>query len=683
MSNFLSKIRSGIAQVTSDVAVLFGVVSVLLLISLAIAPTKDYFSEWRHYQKQFLRLASKREDADAIRKRFRGGIHQTWLPALGVVDRCETCHLSLSGADLQVEPFRKHPPIPHAMDEFGCVVCHRGQGPATTVAEAHYTTLAWEQPILPARYLESSCGQCHLGSLPGTPQLNSGRKLLASYGCVRCHRVMQPDGTRLQATDDPPDLRRIAEKTSREWIYAWIKDPQAYAASATMPNFQLSDADARDVASFLIAQSTGPGVTPSLAPAAASASDANAQQAGASLYGESFCASCHAVQNAAGNLVGGDFGPELTRIGSKVKPEWLAHWLEDPPAYDPATRMPHYRFDSRQVALLTGFLMNKSDSDLLSHVNLPPATAQDVAHGKKLVAEYGCAACHQINGVKTPENFAPELTVVGSKPLVQIVFTPVMKKTLPDYIAAKIRDPRAFGTALKMPKFALSAMQVDALTTALLAQTERARTLPVPLRLAAQHGSDYQPAGKAGQLMHDLRCQSCHTINGNGGDIAPDLSFEGSAVQRAWFDGFMKNPTTLRPALIRRMPRFNLNDSEIKSLGDYILTAYQKPGLEPDAPVGVSSPDLVAKGKQLYYSKYGCQSCHIVDYKTDKGYIGPPLTQVGLRLTPAWIYAWLKAPQSLIPGAMEPDQHMSDEDARALTAYLTSLKTQNTPGGKK
>jgi cytochrome c1 len=87
----------------------------------------------------------------------------------------------------------------------------------------------------------------------------------------------------------------------------------------------------------------------------------------------------------------------------------------------------------------------------------------------------------------------------------------------------------------------------------------------------------------------------------------------------------------------------------------------------------------VEHGKQLFYSKYACQSCHIVDSKTDKGYIGPTLTQVGSRLTSAWVYAWLRNPQALRPGTTEPNQNLSDDDARALTAFLMSLKG---PGGR-
>ena len=652
----------------------FGVVSLVFLASLAIAPAKNYFSEWRHYQHGYLKMIRNRSDAVTLQRHFEGGIQQIWLPDIGVVDRCTSCHVGLkeaSLADLSMQPFSPHPVIPHKLDQFGCTICHRGQGAATTVAEAHSSTLAWEQPILPAKYIESSCGQCHRGALPGTPQLNLGRHLLSRYGCVHCHTVKLPSGGTMKATDDPPSLSHIADKTTREWIYAWLKDPQAYTATATMPNFKLSDDDARDVSAFLIASSTPqPGDTATL-----SAKASSDPAAGASLYGESFCASCHAVQNAAGNLVGGDVGPELTRVGNKIKPEWLQAWLRNPRNYDEETAMPHYRFNDSQVATLSGFLLAKTDSDLLANVHLEPATTAQIAHGKRLVSDYGCASCHEIAEIKKPENFAPELSRIGSKPVTQLVFLPGMQHTIPDYIAAKIKQPRAFGQALKMPQYSFTPTQIDSLATALLALNDRSAMLPPSLTVAAMPESDYQPAGKAGKLMTDLACFSCHRINGHGGDMAPDLTWEGSSVQRQWLMDFLKNPNTLRPSLIRRMPRFNLTDGEINELTDYIMTVYQSPSVDRDSmPLSGYSQGQVELGRQLFYGKYACQGCHIVDTKIDKGYIGPTLTQVGSRLTAAWIFEWMKNPQSLRPGAIEPNRAMSDEDVRALTAFLMSQK---------
>ncbi|MGA7592399.1 MAG: c-type cytochrome, partial [Candidatus Sulfotelmatobacter sp.] len=492
------------------------------------------------------------------------------------------------------------------------------------------------------------------------------------YGCVHCHMVKLPDGKIMKATDDPPSLSHIADKTTGEWIYAWLKDPQAYAITATMPNFKLSDDDTRDMSAFLIANSTSvSGDTTTL-----SAKASTDPTAGASLYGESFCASCHAVQNAAGNLVGGNVGPELTRVGNKAKPEWLQAWLRNPRVYDVETAMPHYRFNDAQVATLSGFLLGKTDSDLLANVHLEAPTPEQIAHGKHLVSDYGCASCHEIAGIKKPDNFAPELSRIGSKPVTQLLFLPGMQHTLPEYIATKIKQPRSFAQNLKMPQYTFTPEQIDSLTTALLAFNDRSFTLPPSLTVPAKPESDYQPAGKAGKLMADLACFSCHRINEHGGNMAPDLTWEGSSVQRQWLVDFLRNPNTLRPALIRRMPRFNLTDAEANELTDYIMTVYQSPAIDRDSMTLSSYPKgEVELGRQLFYGKYACQGCHIVDDKADKGYIGPTLTHVGSRLTAAWIFQWMKNPQALRPGTLEPNRAMSDEDARALTAFLVSQKS--------
>ncbi len=666
------RIAAGWQFFFGDAGRAFGTLAIVLVLCLAVVPAKDYFRQWRRYQAGYQKLVRQRGDAATLQRRFQPGLQQIWLPELGVTDRCTTCHVAMkesSLADVTTQPYRPHPPIPHSLSEFGCSMCHRGQGAATTVEAAHSSTLAWEQPVLPARYFESSCGQCHQNLLIGTPQLNLGRKLLTQYGCVSCHIVKAPGGARMVSTGEPPPLTHIAAKTSREWIYAWLKDPLAYSSNSTMPKFKLSDADAADISAFLMSQSTTPEAFAATSNAALPV-PADATE-GASVYGESFCASCHAVQNAAGLMVGGDVGPELTRIGSKVKPEWMTQWLRDPKSYAPHTEMPRYRYTDRQLGLLAGFLEAKTDTDLLAKVHLEPATKEQIAHGKARVNELGCASCHDINGINRPDNFAPELTSVGSESLAKVVFAPGVPHTLPDYIAAKIRQPGAFGAQLKMPQYNLTPTQIDALTTALLAQDERAETVPASLRVPGAPVSHYEPAGQAGQLMQDMQCFSCHVFNGRGGDMAPDLTWEGSAVQRGWLVSFLKNPNTLRPALIRRMPRFNVTDAEAATMADYIMAVYQTPAFDAESlDASKFSADQREQGRQLFYSRYACQSCHIVDPKNDKGYIGPTLTQVGTRLTAAWIYHYLKDPQKLRPATIEPNQHLSDEDARALTAFL-------------
>jgi mono/diheme cytochrome c family protein len=666
-----------------DSARAFGSASLILLVLLAIAPAKNHFNQWHRYQKQYLHLIRGRADAVTLGRHFEPGIQQIWLPEQQVTDRCTTCHLGLreaSLADVSNVAFRKHPVIPHSLTEFGCTTCHRGQGAATTVEEAHNATEQWEQPILPAKYIEAGCGQCHLEKLTATPFLNEGRETITRYGCTHCHTIQRPNGIPIQPADDPPSLTHVADKTSREWVYAWVKDPQSYASTATMPNYHLSDDDARDISAFIIAQSTP--MQPPLPPVKAEASPDIA--AGTSLYGQSFCASCHAMQNAAGMMVGGNVGPELTGIGTKAKPEWLEDWVSNPDHYDPNTMMPRYRFDAKQVALLVGLLESKTEPDFVANVHLDPATPQQIERGKRLVMENGCASCHEINGIKKPENFAPELTRIGSKPLNQLAFAPDVKHTLHEYIGAKIGNPRAFGPSLKMPQFNLTPTQIGEVTTALLAQTDHAFTQSSSMRVAAVQQTKYEPAGKAGQIMHEVRCFSCHMINGHGGDMAPDLTYEGTAVQRDWLVQFLKNPETLRPALIRRMPKFNFTDAEINTLTDYMLTVYQTSEFDRDSLLASElTPAMAEQGKQLFYSKFGCQGCHIADFANDKGYIGPALVGTGKRFNAAWVYHWLKDPQALRPGTIEPNQHMTDEEARNLTAFLKSLKSTGTKGAAK
>ena len=107
-----------------------------------------------------------------------------------------------------------------------------------------------------------------------------------------------------------------------------------------------------------------------------------------------------------------------------------------------------------------------------------------------------------------------------------------------------------------------------------------------------------------------------------------------------------------------------------------MMTVYQTPEFDRDSlPASEFTPAMVEQGRQLFYSKFACQSCHIADYAKDKGYIGPALAGTGKRFNAAWVYHWLKDPQALRPGTIEPNQHMTDDEARSLTAFLMSLKS--------
>ena len=75
------------------------------------------------------------------------------------------------------------------------------------------------------------------------------------------------------------------------------------------------------------------------------------------------------------------------------------------------------------------------------------ATPEQIEHGKRLVNEHGCAACHEINGVRQPENFAPELTRIGSKPINQLAFAPGIAHTCRTTSQPRFASPGSFGPA--------------------------------------------------------------------------------------------------------------------------------------------------------------------------------------------------------------------------------------------
>ena len=66
------------------------------------------------------------------------------------------------------------------------------RGPAR-LADMPPGTLAWQQPLEPAQFAQSTCGACHRETLPQTPRLNRGRQLIVKFNCIGCHQLQDID----------------------------------------------------------------------------------------------------------------------------------------------------------------------------------------------------------------------------------------------------------------------------------------------------------------------------------------------------------------------------------------------------------------------------------------------------------------------------------------------------------
>lgn len=98
------------------------------------------------------------------------------------------------------------------------------------------------------------------------------------------------------------------------------------------------------------------------------------------------------------------------------------------------------------------------------------------------------------------------------------------------------------------------------------------------------------------------------------------------------------------------------------------------------APPGEPT-EAAAAGKALYAAR-ACVGCHTIK-GVSAGVLGPDLTHFGSRRTlaagmwpntPENVAEWLKDPQRLKPGVKMPALGLTDEQAKAIAAYLTSLK---------
>jgi hypothetical protein len=194
-----------------------------------------------------------------------------------------------------VHPFAAHPRLdlyvgassPHPMSDFGCTVCHGGQGSATSFTWASHTpdneadrsrwrhehgwfgNEFWPEPMLPARFAESACLKCHhhvvdLAASERFPTTSGGQAAAGlragpQHGCLRLSRHHghrrrscrwgricessrsaggRPPASLARLRRPGPSLRHLASKLDKDFIRQWIASPsQAAARDADAQSF--------------------------------------------------------------------------------------------------------------------------------------------------------------------------------------------------------------------------------------------------------------------------------------------------------------------------------------------------------------------------------------------------------------------------------------------------------------
>jgi mono/diheme cytochrome c family protein len=644
----------------------------------------EYDRQWKRYQQEFNKYRNNTVTAPKdVHSPVR--IRQIWLPEIHVTDRCTTCHLGADSQDLNnaTHPFRAHSGDylkQHPVEEFGCVVCHAGEGEALTVSAAHGDDDNWLRKLLRGNFVQSSCRKCHplreclpiTAEMPGGAVLIEGWRLFRQYNCLGCHKLS--DYKRPERIG--PSLSFIGRKVQRSWLFNWLKNPKAYLSQTKMPRYRLNEEDISCIADYLLSFDSGSRrkLSPVQKLDTGGLSHRMLIMNGERFVNDLGCLGCHKIGDK-----GVAFGPDFSNIGNKVRPEWLSLFLNNPKAHDSETIIPDFQIPQTEIPGIVAYLMSlKSspvDASYLEGANTGAAVEEEPSHdaiqkGEKLVKELGCRGCHDIEGVPFRYS-APDLDGIGRKRMEELFWgnSADVEKSLINWLILKVSDPGRFDAGIvisRMPDYGFSKDEAEAIVTFLLSLTKE--TMP-PDYVKVLNG-EATAVSRGSVVMEKYNCRGCHTINKVGGLIGPDLTYEGKRCRPEWLYNFLKKPRKIRPSFIvqARMLNFSMTDREVSDVIDYFSFLSGQPyPFQLDIKMEVYTDDIRA-GEKLYEEVFACNACHRMDGKG--GEIGPDHTDIASRLKRDWIRLWLENPQKIKPDVRMPRFTFKEWEFDALTDYL-------------
>lgn len=118
--------------------------------------------------------------------------------------------------------------------------------------------LGWFWLALLAALLLAACGEDQTATLMSVPggDAAAGRVAIERYGCGSCHRIPGISGAHGLVGPPLDDFGRrkyIAGNLPNDAanLVLWIADPQAVEPGTVMPDMDVTELDARDIAAYL------------------------------------------------------------------------------------------------------------------------------------------------------------------------------------------------------------------------------------------------------------------------------------------------------------------------------------------------------------------------------------------------------------------------------------------------
>lgn len=474
----------------------------VLALLITAALQENVFREWRVIQAQ----VSSPDGPVPVQLR------QVVNTSLGVADRCVSCHVAMASGEQAVAGpgMTTHPAVVHDPAEFGCTVCHAGQGRATDKDDAHGRVAFWPEPMLPATMSEAGCGTCHTAiGVPHRAALDRARAVFDRLDCLACHRVdgrggtLRPDRGGMEG----PDLSRVGlVGYDRTWYSSHVKKSvEARIGEPWNSAFApVSDEDRVVLARYLSTRVGAPRLVEAK-----------------SVFHSTGCLGCHKVSG-----VGGDDAPDLTRVGEKdpgradfaavAGERTLANWFSEhvraPAAVVVGSLMPAPPATRAEVDALTFYTLSLRRRDIAGSY-LPRDRMRVARFGEREFASDGatlfgtfCSGCH---GREGQGHRAPGVAAFPS------VANPDFLGVAPDALVTETilrgrpgRRMRAWGD----PATGFKAEDVPAV----LAHLRQLAGVPPPV--------DARPARwvngnrREGERIFASTCSGCHGATGEGGE---------------------------------------------------------------------------------------------------------------------------------------------------------------------
>ena len=215
----------------------------------------------------------------------------------------------------------------------------------------------------------------------------------------------------------------------------------------------------------------------------------------------------------------------------------------------------------------------------------------------------------------------------------------------------------------------------------------------VSCHLDVQSLKDAALLAQGQRLFEQIGCTGCHLVKGyeNIPKIGPSLRRISAKVDSSWMVGWIENPHRFRPRT--RMPNFAFKEDEAVAIASYLWSVSKQEGekwlQDHPLPSGFKEGDksLIAQGKELT-ENIGCKGCHGFaegEFSTVLGQakdLVPNLQNIATKVGPQWIYHWIKNPRGYYAETRMPSLRLSDQEALAITAYLSTLGSKPEPIAK-